>query len=384
MTAHTQIAVIGGGLVGKAAAVASARAGFKTVHIAPAAPEDRRTSALMQPSVDYMRAAGLLDDPDASGVPLRRIRIIDATERMLRAPETMFDARETGVDAFGWNFANTELNARFAASGDALADLSTRQASLSTASRDGALWSLELDDGTRLTADLVVGADGKKSRVRELAGIGVREKVYRQSALVCDLDLGRALDGESVEFHYPNGPFTLVPAGGTKANLVWIDLPDTLEAARADIETLKRALLDKSQHLFGALNPLSASFIFPLSSLSVERAGKDGAVLVGEAAHAFPPIGAQGLNLGLRDVANLDRCLSAANPAAWGWADGVARSYAAGRKDDLTRTGLFVDGLFTSLLSPHLPAQALRTAGLWSLNAIPALRRRAMAFGLGQ
>lgn len=384
MTAHTQIAVIGGGLVGKAVAVASARAGFKTLHIAPAAPEDRRTSALMQPSVDYMRAAGLLNDPDASGVPLRRIRIIDATERMLRAPETMFDARETGVDAFGWNFANTELNACFAASGDALPGLSTRQASLSTASRDGALWSLELDDGTRLTADLVVGADGKKSRVRELAGIGVREKVYRQAALVCDLDLGRALDGESVEFHYPNGPFTLVPAGGTKANLVWIDLPDTLEAARADIETLKRALLDKSQHLFGALNPLSPSFIFPLSSLSVERAGKDGAVLVGEAAHAFPPIGAQGLNLGLRDVANLDRCLSAANPAAWGWADGVARSYAAGRKDDLTRTGLFVDGLFTSLLSPHLPAQALRTAGLWSLKAIPALRRRAMAFGLGQ
>ncbi len=379
-----KVAIIGGGLVGKAMAVIAAKNGFSTLHVAPEAPPDRRTSALMMPSVAFLKSSGLVPEAEAAGVPLQRIRIIDATGRLLRAPETTFSAKEFGHDAFGWNFANTALNAAFAKAGQELDGLTSHTGSLASARRTDEGWQLSLNDGSHFTVDLLVGADGKQSLVRKCAGIAVRERAYKQSALVCDLELGRPLDGESVEFHYPDGPFTLVPAGGSKANLVWIDRPENLEAARADEQSLLAALAEKSMRAFGPLRTASPTFIFPLSSLSVETAGKNGAALVGEAAHAFPPIGAQGLNLGLRDIADLQTCLKAANPTAYGWADATARAYAAARQPDLARTGTFVDGLFGTLISPHLPAQALRTAGLWGLKTLPPLRKLAIDLGMGR
>lgn len=384
MTKTFDIAVIGGGLTGKAAAVVAARAGFTTVHIAPVAPVDRRTSALMLPSVDFMRAAGLIDEPSALGVPLSRIRIIDATERFLRAPEAFFEASEFGHETFGWNFANERLGVAFEKASASLDNLETLATTLATAKRDDGFWTLNLGDGSSVSVKLLIGADGKASSVRKLAGISVREHRFAQSALVCNLDLERPLDGCSTEFHYRDGPFTLVPAGDHKANLVWIDKPEILDAARKTPETFAAALTEKSMRLYGQPVPSSPTFVFPLSTLGVDVAGKNGAVLVGEAAHAFPPIGAQGLNLGLRDVEDLWACLNAANPGSWGWADAAARSYASARSSDLTRTGVFVDTLFRSLLSGWLPAQALRTGGLWALKTIPALRKRAIAFGMGR
>src|SRR5690606_14620004 len=91
-----QAVVVGGGLAGLAAAVAVARSGLETVHLAPKGPRDQRTSALMMPSVDYLRSAGLIDDPSSVGHPLTQIRIIDATKRLIRAPETLFDSAEAG------------------------------------------------------------------------------------------------------------------------------------------------------------------------------------------------------------------------------------------------------------------------------------------------
>ncbi|WP_196258344.1 FAD-dependent monooxygenase [Pelagibacterium limicola] len=384
MRKAADVAVVGGGLAGKAAAVVAARSGFRTIHIAPSAPEDRRTSALMLPSVEFMRAANLIGDPHALGIPLSQIRIIDATDRLLRAPETLFDSAEFGDEAFGWNFANTALAESFERAAQLLDNLETRTATLTNAVRDDAFWHLELSDGSLVSVSLLVGADGKGSSVRKLAGISAREQRFEQSALVCDLELERPLDGCSTEFHYPNGPFTLVPSGGNKANLVWIDKADVLEAVRRDPEIFAAALAEKSKHVFGQPKPVTPSFIFPLSTLSVDVAARNGAVLVGEAAHAFPPIGAQGLNLGLRDVEALAANLAAANPGSWGWADAVARAYAQSRAGDLTRTGAFVDSLFRSLLSDWLPAQALRAGSLWALKMIPALRKRAIAFGMGR
>ncbi|WP_404403950.1 FAD-dependent monooxygenase [Pelagibacterium halotolerans] len=384
MDSQYDIAVIGGGLVGKAAAFAAAQAGFSVVHIAPATPPDRRTSALMGPSVELMQKVGLVPDPSAIGVPLSRIRIIDATDRLLRAPETLFDAAEFDLEAFGWNFANVRLGEAFDSATADLDALEIRQTSLATAERTGDVWHLTLADGSTCTAKLLVGADGRDSKVRKLAGIGVRQHDFKQAALVCDLELERPVGGCSVEFHYPDGPFTLVPAGGAKANLVWIDTPETLNAARATPEALSAALAQKSQRLFGKLTPLTGAHVFPLSSIFVNKAGKDAAVLVGEAAHAFPPIGAQGLNLGLRDVADLLQALELANRDAYGWASAAADKYAHMRAADLMRTGTFVDTLFRSLLSDHLPAQALRTAGLWMLKSVPPLRKFAIGFGMGR
>ena len=384
MSAQHDAIVVGGGLAGIAAAVAVAQAGLRTLHIAPKGPPDRRTSALMQPSVAYLQSAGLIGDPSEAGHPLTQIRIIDATSRLIRAPETLFDSKDAGLPAFGWNLANVRLLASFEAAKAKLGNLQTIEATLASLERDGTLWRLTLGDGTVLTTPFVVGSDGKKSLVRSAAGFRSREHGFTQAALVADLELGRPLGGASVEFHYPQGPFTLVPAGGKRANLVWIDDREVLKAAQASgPDSLRATFLEKSQRLFGDVKLLTPAHMFLLSTLTVDDAGHDGVVLAGEAAHAFPPIGAQGLNLGLRDVADLSAALAEADRSTSDWAVAVSEDYSARRRTDLNRTGGMVDTLFRSLLTDLLPAQALRAGGLWALKLSPPLRKQAFALGMG-
>ena len=385
MSARYDAIVVGGGLAGVAAAVAVARAGLNTLHLAPKGPPDRRTSALMGPSVDYLRSAGLIDQPADIGHPLTQIRIIDATDRLIRAPETLFDSSDAGLPAFGWNFPNIKLLEAFETARSRLAKLETREVALSGIERTADSWQLTLADGELVEAPLVVGSDGKKSLVRVATDFRAREHGFTQAALVCDLELARPLGGASVEFHYDQGPFTLVPAGGSRANLVWIDDRDVLKAAQAaGPEGLRTTFLAKSQRLFGDIQLLTPAHMFLLSTLTVQRAGMNGIVLAGEAAHAFPPIGAQGLNLGLRDVADLAAALAASDRSQPNWAIAVSEDYSRRRADDLERTGGMVDTLFRSLLSDYLPAQALRAGGLWALRLLPPLRKQAFGLGMGE
>jgi 2-octaprenyl-6-methoxyphenol hydroxylase len=377
-------AIVGGGLVGLAAAVAVAKAGLDAVHLVPKGPPDRRTSALMLPSVEYLKAAGLVADPAAIANPLTQIRIIDATGRLIRAPETLFDAAEIGLAAFGWNFPNVKLSESFEAARSSLPNLTTIETTLDSLERTPSGWALHLANGETVDAEFVVGADGKKSRVRETADFRARENGFRQAALVCDLGLERPIGGASVEFHYENGPFTLVPAGGNRANLVWIDDRDTLKSAQeGGKDRLAVLFREKTQRLFGAVELLTPAHMFLLSTLTVDIAGKDGVMLAGEAAHAFPPIGAQGLNLGLRDVADLAASLAVADVSRPGFAVALSDDYARRRAADLARTGTMVDTLFRSLLADFLPAQALRAGGLWALKLAPALRKTAFDVGMG-
>ena len=294
-----------------------------------------------EPACASLKAAGLLPDPSVIGQPLTRIRIIDGTRRLIRAPETLFDSAEFDLPAFGWNLPNVKLAESFEAARSALPNLSTRETTLDDLEIGTDSATLRLADGSTIEADLVVGADGKKSRVRESAGFRARENGFTEAALVCDLNLERSIGGASVEFHYEHGPFTLVPAGGNRANLVWIDRRETLKSAQASgKEALARLFADKSQHLFGAVELLTPAHMFPLSTLTVDIAGKNGVVLVGEAAHAFPPIGAQGLNLGLRDVADLADSLAGAELTRPGFARALSDVQAAEELNE-ARAALF-------------------------------------------
>lgn len=384
MDEQSDVIVVGGGLAGIAAAVCLARAGLETLHLAPPSPPDRRTSALMMPSVDFLVAQGLICAPEDIGHALTAIRIIDATGRLIRAPETLFDSTEIGMNAFGWNFANTVLLEQFQRAAPTTG-LKTVDGVVNTFRHEDGLGVVTLSSGATYRAKLVVGADGKKSLVRAASAIGTQEHQFEEAALVCDLELSRPIGGTSVEFHYPHGPFTLVPAGGRKANLVWIDEEPVLRRVQAGgAEALIQALHQKSQRLFGNISLLSPSVVFPLSSLSVDVAGKHGVALVGEAAHAFPPIGAQGLNLGLRDVSDLVDAVTRSDRRQADWGMEASQTYAELRANDLARTGGFVDTLFRSLLTEMVPSQTARASGLWALKLLPPLRRKAFALGMGE
>jgi 2-octaprenyl-6-methoxyphenol hydroxylase len=222
--------------------------------------------------------------------------------------------------------------------------------------------------------------------VRETVGIGVDEWRYDQAAVVCDLRHTLPHHDTSTEFHTPHGPFTLVPlAGGNRSSLVWVDRPEEAQrhAALSDGE-IAAEIERRSHFILGSVTLDGPRQVFPLSGMTARAFAANRAMLVGEAAHLFPPIGAQGLNLGYRDVAALGDILDETlgkNGDDPGSPVATAAYDRARRGDILSRTAA-VDALNRTLLSDFLPVQALRGLGLFLIDRVPMLRQMAMRQGV--
>lgn len=377
----TDIAVVGGGASGLAAAIAAAIAGYRVVIFAPPAEiAPSRTAALLAGSIDLLADLDVWPLLDRHAAPLRAIRIVDATRRLLRAPEVTFYASEVGLPAFGRNVPNAALvdALRRHASGFGAIEIVKRPATAVDLTGDQPM----ISDGTRRwTPRLVVAADGVRSVVREAAGIGARRWTCRQSALVAMLATAVGHRDVSTEFHTETGPLTLVPLPGNRVSLVWVDRPDEVDRHMAlDEAAFGRLVETRVSSIHGAMRLDGPRAAFPLSAAVADRYAARRAVLVGEAAHHFPPIGAQGLNLGLRDVAALRDLLRRhrADPGA----PAALAAYDAARRGDIRSRTLAVDLLNRSLLTDFLPVQALRGAGLGLAMASPLLRKALIRRGL--
>lgn len=375
------VAVIGGGATGLAAALTSATSGFRTVIFAPAAPvAPGRTAALLQGSIDVLAGLGVWPELAPYAAPLRAIRIVDATRRLIRAPEATFHATEVGLQAFGYNLPNGELVAGLRRHAATVADLTLVETPVESVRPGERETRIEAGPAS-FTTRLVVAADGARSLARQAAGIGVRSWSYRQSALVATLGISQSHGGISTEFHTEAGPFTLVPLPGNRVSLVWVDRPAQAEAAAGlDADTFSREVERRAHSIHGEMSVDSPPALFPLGAALAERFSGRRTVLVGEAAHLFPPIGAQGLNLGFRDVAALKRVLAfnSADPGA----PEALRAYHAARQVDIRTRTLAVDLLNRSLLTDFLPVQAARGFGLALASSLPMLRRALMRQGL--
>lgn len=377
----TDIAVVGGGLAGLAAVAAVARAGKSVVLIAPARQPDRRTTALLGRSVDFIRSLGVFGAVAAESQPLCGIRIIDATGRLLRAPEVFFDAGELGVTAFGQNVPNEPLLAALEREADRLGALRIAT-SAETIVPGSDVVSITGADGTEVTARLVIGADGRKSAVRAAAGIGLREgRDLDQAALVGTFAHMLPHDDVSTEFHTPNGPFTLVPLPGRRSALVWVTTTGEADYLRnLPPAAIAEAVERQASSFLGAMTSIGPTQTFPLATATATRLAAERIALIGEAAHVLPPIGAQGFNLTLRDIAALARLVTGApDPGSRALLEDYARERAA----DLGLRTTVVSLLNRSLLTGFLPAHAARSLGLIVLDAVPQLRRVVMRHGLG-
>ncbi len=374
------IAVVGAGLAGNLAALALADSGRSVALIAPPArAADGRTTALMDQSIAFLKTLGLWDAVAPHAAGLETMQIVDGTTRLLRAPPVAFRAGEVGLAAFGYNIPNAPfldvLDARIAAD----KGIVRLESGVTAATAFEAGVELTLDSGERLTTGLVVGADGRKSRIRESAGIGVRTWSYPQSALVLNFSHERPHGNVSTEFHTESGPFTQVPLpGGRRSSLVWV-LPPKEAARLRDLpaEDLGRAVEERMQSMLGKVVVEGGAQSFPLSGMTADRFGKGRFVLVGEAAHAFPPIGAQGLNLSLRDIMALSDLFR--NDAQ---DETLGERFDRRRQADVRSRTLSVDLLNRSLLSDFLPVQFLRSAGLHLLSALGPLRTVVMREGI--
>jgi 2-octaprenyl-6-methoxyphenol hydroxylase len=379
-----EIVVVGAGAAGAAAALALARDGFRTCLIGP--PETRadgRTVALLDGSVRLFRALGVWPALERRAAPMATMRLVDDTGSLFRPPPVEFHAAEIGLDAFGWNIENIALvEALLEAPGPENLTLIDKKAV--KIEREQHVADITLETGSSVSARLLVAADGRNSLLRAQAAIRTRTWSYPQTALTAILTHDRDHRDASTEFHTREGPFTLVPLQGRRSSLVWVMSPERAQtmAALANDE-FALAVERQAYSMLGRMKVAGPRGAFPMRGLSVERYHAERLALVGEAAHVFPPIGAQGLNLGLRDAASLRDAVVDAREAGKDIGSAAALAqYQRSRDLDVRLRTAAVDGLNRTLLAGLLPVDLLRGAGLLALSAIGPLRRTVMREGV--
>jgi 2-octaprenyl-6-methoxyphenol hydroxylase len=377
----TATAVVGGGPSGLTAALALASAGFEVALVAPQAPDDNRTTALLASSVAALETLGVWDACREHAAPLAALRIVDATQRLWRAPEARFDAGEIGLEAFAWNIENRRLIAALEARAAEMPNLQLiRDDAVAIDSHiDGV--TIATAGGDAIEARLAIGADGKNSLCRTAAGIDVQSRSYPQVALTYSVTHSRPHRDISTEFHTEHGPFTTVPLPGDRSSIVCV----VDEATARDLQSLEgdqrdRELERRSHSILGKIKADPGHGAFPLVMDTARRFAAERIALIGEAGHRFPPIGAQGLNLGLRDAAAIAE-IAADHRDDPGSSEVIDRYDRERRADVMSRT-IAVDLMNRSLLSGFLPVQGLRGIGLHMLNTIGPLRRAMMREGV--
>jgi 2-octaprenyl-6-methoxyphenol hydroxylase len=379
------VVVVGGGPTGLTAAIALAQTGARTALIARRAPyADNRTTALLGGSVDFLQALEVWPRCRDKAAELRVMRLVDDTGRLIRAPEVLFSCEEIGLDVFGYNIENRVLVSALEERAAAVPNLTRFDDEAATISPEDEIVAISLGTSGSLSARLAIGADGRQSLCREAAGIAVHRRELNQAALTFNVSHSRPHRNVSTEFHTPQGPCVFVPLPGDRSSVVWVSAPKEAERLRAlSDEELSQAAESQSHSILGRLNVEPGRHLFPLAIEQPRQFAKARIALVGEAAHVLPPIGAQGLNMGLRDAADIadavrDALASAEDPGA----PAVLNRYASARRADVVSRTLAIDIANRSLLSAVLPMQSLRAAGLHLIGSFGPLRRLAMREGL--
>jgi 2-octaprenyl-6-methoxyphenol hydroxylase len=295
-----------------------------------------------------------------------------------------FSSDEIGLDAFGYNIDNRTLLQALEQTAVELPNLIRFDDEADAVLPRDETAEIHTRQGSVISARLVVGADGRHSLSREAAGIAVKRRALAQTALTFNVSHSRPHHDISTEFHTRHGPCVFVPLPGDRCSVVWVTTPSEAERLMAlDDDELASAAEQRAHSILGHMRIEGGRNSFALAIEQPRRLAMARVVLVGEAAHVVPPIGAQGLNMGLRDAADIVGIATEAlaqhdDP---GSATVLARFERARRADIGSRT-LAIDLANRSLLSDLLPMQTLRALGLQLIGGIGPLRRIAMREGL--
>jgi 2-octaprenyl-6-methoxyphenol hydroxylase len=378
------VAVAGAGPAGLACAILLAKGGLSVLVAGPLPAKDARTVALMQPSIRLLRNLGLWPGPfSATAQPLRKLTLVDDSGNYFSAPRLTFSADELGYDAFGWNIPLEKLGTILGTEAERKG-VAFVQGKVTNVEIAGKRIGLHIEDAGRIEAAMVIAADGRDSIIREAAGIASVQWSYNQTAMAGSFAHSIPHDDTSTEYIEAHGPLTTVPLPGQRSSLVWMDRPDRIAGlmrlSEKDFAGEIQAAIHGEMGLISQTGPRSE---FPMCGLIASEFGCKRVMLVGEAAHVLPPIGAQGLNLSFGDAATAAELICEARQRR-GDVGGVetVRKYASLRRPDVMMRLAVIHGFNRSLLSDFLPANVVRSASLAIAAGLPPLRSFIMRQGL--
>ena len=267
---------------------------------------DNRTTALLGASVDLLERLNVWPRCHDQAAALRTMRLVDDTGRLIRAPEVRFSSDEIGLEQFGYNIDNRSLMVALEARAAELSDLTRFDDEAVTIDPQDATVAIQTGKGEHLAARLVVGADGRQSLSRQAAGIEISRRDLHQSALTFNIAHSRPHDNVSTEFHTPQGPCVFVPLPGNRCSVVWVSAPREAERLMSlSDDELSEAAEKQSHSILGRVQVEAGRNLFAADDRAPRQFASHRVALVGESAHVVPPIGAQGLNMGLRDAADI-------------------------------------------------------------------------------
>ncbi|MDV5139589.1 3-demethoxyubiquinol 3-hydroxylase [Chimaeribacter arupi] len=386
---HSDITVVGGGMVGAAAALGLAEQGFSVALLEHAVPPefdpqsapDLRISALGCTSVALLTRLGAWQNvAQMRSAPYRRLETWE-----MPGSEVIFDAAALGLPELGYMVENTVLQRALWQQVEQQPAIRLHcPASLKSMEKTPHGWQLTLQDGQTLTTQLVIGADGANSQVRQLAGIGINGWQYRQSCMLISVKTAAPDQDVTWQQFFPSGPRAFLPLSGHYASLVWYDSPARIRYLQSlPMAQLSREIQQAFPERVGNVTALAAG-AFPLVRRHAQHYVRPGVALIGDAAHTINPLAGQGVNLGYRDVEALIDVLAAARERGEAWAgEPVLMRYQRRRKVDNLMMQSGMDLFYTAFSNDLAPVRMLRNAALMAAQRGGSLKNRALRYALG-
>ena len=380
----TDLVIGGAGFAGLALAIALRQGlgeGFAVTVVDPALgtspSKDPRASAIAAAARRLFEAIGVWDAVAADAQPMLDMVVTDSKLDDVVRPTFLTFGGEVGEgEPFAHMIENRHLIDALVAKAKELG-VDLRAGAVSGFEHAKNAIDVTLADGETISARLLVGADGAKSKIREAAGIASHGWNYDQSAIVTTVAHEREHNGRAEEHFLPAGPFAILPLTGKRVSIVWTETAREAERIVALPAAEFHAELEKRFGLhLGDLEVMAKPRAFPLGLFTAREFVAERLALIGDAAHVIHPIAGQGLNMGLRDVAALAEAI--ADAARLGLdigAPDVLERYQRWRRFDTMTMGAATDGLNKLFSNSSDVLRLARDVGLGLVERMPALKR---------